>query len=259
MKYYVVADPHGFYTPLARALEAAGFFAEKEPHRLIVCGDMLDRGGEARQMETFLKGLLREGRLILIRGNHEDLMEAMITDIASCHPVGEIHEMNGTWDTAVQLSGLPREIAARYPLEVAGRVRDSAFWRELLPACVDYFETERYVFVHGWLPCYREPPAELPEGVLHCRPDWREATAREWKQARWFNGMECACVSCYGLEGKTTVCGHWHTSYGHAKIERRGSEYGSDADFSPFYGKGIIALDACTAHSGLVNCIVLED
>lgn len=32
-----------------------------------------------------------------------------------------------------------------------------------------------------------------------------------------------------------------------------------DADFSSYYGKGVIALDACTAYSGQVNCIILED
>ena len=35
--------------------------------------------------------------------------------------------------------------------------------------------------------------------------------------------------------------------------------FGPDADFSPFYGQGVIALDACTAVSGFVNCIVIED
>ena len=30
-------------------------------------------------------------------------------------------------------------------------------------------------------------------------------------------------------------------------------------DFSPYYGPGIIAIDACTAFSGKVNCLVIED
>ena len=36
-------------------------------------------------------------------------------------------------------------------------------------------------------------------------------------------------------------------------------KFGPDADFSPYYAPGIIALDACTAHTGFVNCIVIED
>lgn len=58
---------------------------------------------------------------------------------------------------------------------------------------------------------------------------------------------------------KTVVCGHWHASYGHARLEKKCSEFGPDADFSPYYGSGIIALDACTAHSRKVNVLVLED
>ena len=42
-------------------------------------------------------------------------------------------------------------------------------------------------------------------------------------------------------------------------INHNGSEFGCDAVFTPFYGNGIIALDACTAKTGFVNCIVLEE
>ena len=36
-------------------------------------------------------------------------------------------------------------------------------------------------------------------------------------------------------------------------------EFGPDADFSPYYSPGVIALDACTAHSGKINVVVKED
>lgn len=45
----------------------------------------------------------------------------------------------------------------------------------------------------------------------------------------------------------------------HSKYENKGSEFGDVADFSPYYGPGIIALDACTAYSGMVNCLVIDD
>ncbi|MBO4708567.1 MAG: hypothetical protein J5727_02165, partial [Kiritimatiellae bacterium] len=50
--------------------------------------------------------------------------------------------------------------------------------------------------------------------------------AGEWKNARWYNGMD-AVRTC--REKKTILCGHWHTSYGHSKFERKGSEFGADA------------------------------
>ena len=67
MKYYVVADPHGYYTYLHTALMEAGFFRETEPYKLVVCGDLLDRGEEARKMVEFMEALMAEDELIYIR------------------------------------------------------------------------------------------------------------------------------------------------------------------------------------------------
>ena len=116
---------------------------------------------------------------------------------------------------------------------------------------VDYYETAHYVFVHGWIPCIQER-----DGSYSHRSDWREATPEEWRRARWCNGMDAA-QAC--TEEKTILCGHWHCSYGHATYEHKGSEFGPDADFSPYYGPGVIALDACTAYSGKINILTLED
>ena len=58
---------------------------------------------------------------------------------------------------------------------------------------------------------------------------------------------------------KTIVCGHYHSSFGHYYYGDCKAEFGKDADYSPFYAEGIIALDACTAYSGKVNCIVIDD
>lgn len=49
------------------------------------------------------------------------------------------------------------------------------------------------------------------------------------------------------------------TSFRHSRYEGKGAEFGAGEDFSPYYADGIIALDACTGHSKMVNCIVLED
>ena len=43
MKYYVTSDVHGYDSILRQALADAGFFEEKEPHRLVILGDLLDR------------------------------------------------------------------------------------------------------------------------------------------------------------------------------------------------------------------------
>ena len=70
------------------------------------------------------------------------------------------------------------------------------------------------------------------------------------------------------VDGKTIVCGHWHASFGHSKFHGDGVEFPNErstnpehrrANFDPFVDDGIIALDACTAYSHKVNCVVLED
>jgi hypothetical protein len=103
---------------------------------------------------------------------------------------------------------------------------------------------------------------------FYFNPDWRDASSEDWENARWYNGMEFAYYKELHIPDKTVVCGHFHCSYGHANIEGRGQEFGRFADFAPFYGKrrrdpegplAVIALDACTKVSGIMNCIVLED
>ena len=44
MKYYVTADIHGFYPEFHKALDEAGYFTDPEPHKLIILGDIFDRG-----------------------------------------------------------------------------------------------------------------------------------------------------------------------------------------------------------------------
>lgn len=135
--------------------------------------------------------------------------------------------------------------------DFADAAKDTPFYKEIIPAMLDYFETEHYVFTHGWIPSI--PNRDKSYSYIS---SWREADREQWNQARWFNGMDAAQTAD---ENKTIVCGHWHTSYGHSKYEHKGTEFGEDADFSPYYGPGIIAIDACTAFSGKVNCLVIED
>lgn len=128
-------------------------------------------------------------------------------------------------------------------------LKTAGFFEDTQPH--NYYETRNYVFTHGWLPCY-----PTRSGSYARIEDWRHALKDSWKRSRWYNGMD-AFRTAY--DEKTVVCGHWHASYGHSRYEHKGSEFGEDADFTPFMASGIIALDACTAHTGFVNCMIIED
>lgn len=259
MKYYVIADPHGFFDETVSALEKAGFFNDTEPHKLVVCGDLLDRGDGAEKMVSFMMELLERGELIYILGNHEDLFVQCLHLIARGNG-SEImgsksyHYTNGTYGTIVQLAGMDICTAIDYPDEIVRGVLSSDFYRKLLPCAVDYFETDNYVFCHGWI-----PTDQSPEGKYSYKADWRDASLEEWNRARWLHGIELAVTHGITEPNKTIVCGHWHTSWGHSKLHKDGDEWGPSANFSPFYDKGIIALDGCTSYSKKVNCIVIED
>ena len=60
MKLFVVSDIHSFYTPLIKALEAAGYDKNNNEHWLIVCGDCFDRGPESVEILHFLMTFVAE-------------------------------------------------------------------------------------------------------------------------------------------------------------------------------------------------------
>lgn len=248
MKYYVSSDIHGFYSLFVKALTDAGYYEDKEPHKLIILGDLFDRGKEAALMQDYILELIEKDEVILVKGNHEDLFEDFVTvDMGIPY---DHHVHNGTYDTAKQLTGFDANPIALRSYFLAAAGKNTPYYQKIIPSMIDWYETEHYVFVHGWVPC-------ISTKAGYCAiSDWREATENEWKKARWYNGIDASRTA---VERKTVVCGHWHASYGHALYEKKGSEFGPDADFSPYYGKGVIAIDACTGFSKKVNCIVIED
>lgn len=248
MKYYIASDIHGFYTAFRQALFAAGYFEDAEPHKLILLGDLFDRGEEALELQDFILELMERDEVILIRGNHEDLYRDLV-EFDNGVPLRH-HRSNGTYSTALQLTDYDMVMATICRDDFTEEAMQTPYYQRIMPAMRNYFETDRYVFVHGWIPCVREP-----NGYSYCS-DWRNASEEEWERARWYNGIDAA-RTC--MEEKTIVCGHWHVSYGHSKYNGKGSEFGEDACFEPYCDRGIIAVDACTSHSGKVNVLVLED
>jgi serine/threonine protein phosphatase 1 len=246
-KFYVISDVHGYYDEMIKALDEAGFDPNNESHWLIVCGDIFDRGPSPYEVMKYLKSLPRK---VLIRGNHMDLLEE-----CCCRGEWYSHDIsNGTYATICKLGGA----AEGYDFsECCERTMTKTY--ALRKSMVNYFETENYIFVHAWVQLNCDdnlPPYYTRNRKYSKMENWREATEMQWEDARWGNPFELAENRL--LPDKTLVFGHWHCSTGWAKLEGR-SEFGKDAKFDPFYGDGFIALDGCTAHSKIVNVVVLED
>jgi serine/threonine protein phosphatase 1 len=252
MKLFCVSDIHSFYTQLKKALDEAGFDPNNEEHWLISCGDAFDRGGESEEVLHFLMSLERN---ILVKGNHDLLLkDCCMREFPYGHDFS-----NGTVRTINDIGGA----GEGYPFDRCCENtlnRTAAYFDSL----VNYFETENYIFVHSWIPT-------LPVGEAQGQPwsirgrkyfyneDWRNASNYEWEDAMWVNPFELAE---HGLNktGKQIVFGHWHCSRGWAKLEGR-SEFDADANWDVYVNSDqkIIGLDRCTAHTGKVNVLVLED
>lgn len=258
MRYYVVSDIHGYYSQFMSALEHAGF-NESGDSKLIICGDLFDRGREALALQSFVLRLMGKDKVILIKGNHESLMIEMIRELQRSGKdityIDPRYAVNGTLETAMQLTRT-RDLVSVYSPTFAKKLLETPFLKTILPAMKNYFETPRYIFVHGWIPCEND---DINSKQCSYDPKWRQASDRQWEVSRWQNGINACMQFSVKEPGKTIVCGHWHASYGHYTFGNASSEFELGANFSPFYSDGIIAIDGCTALSGQVNCVVIED
>ncbi len=234
-KLFVVSDIHGHYTLLKEALDRAGFDKDNENHLLICCGDYFDRGDENVEVLKFFERLKHK---VLLRGNHEDmLLKLLQTGKLLPH-----HYINGTMSTLRNIFGKYFANPADDTIDFSGKTRITDRLCEFIEETVDYYETENYVFVHGWLP----ENAETPEAR-------KKASKEAWEKARWVKWNE-RYVGLSPLVDKTLVCGHLPTFYANSLDSNRDKK-----DFSIFYGNGIIAIDAGTADTKQVNVLMLEN
>lgn len=241
-KLFVVSDVHGHFKALYKALANAGFDPDNDEHFFISCGDLFDRGTENRAVYEFVNGLERK---ILIRGNHE----ARLLEILEYGQLRSSDIVNGTDITITEFFGND-SIDEIGRLKLSDGINKENTYRDIrhfIGLMLDYYETENYIFTHGWL------PADYDIYRRWLLPDWRHARASEWTKARyreWFR--------YYGTEamipGKTIVCGH-KTSRFACKFDPTRSPDNTDI----FFGNGVTAIDTHTTYSGKVNVLVLNE
>ena len=278
MKYFIFSDVHGFFSIFKEKLKELNFDEDNPDHMLISLGDNFDRGKENYQMFEFLKEMNSKGKIILVKGNHEDLlMEALITRKFSYRDY-----INGTYETIVEFSNkyFNRNIldtgfdTLLFELKNDGLI-------DLISSMKDYYETNNYIFTHGFIPVLRNESYDY-------NPHWRNSNNQEFMMARWKNGMEMSILYDIGEENKKIVIGHFHTSYGHIRKEYinknnvdlklnknlnsdelfdklllndelKKFEFDENASFDIYEDKNVIAIDGCTAFSNKVNVLVIND
>lgn len=251
-KFFVTSDIHSYLIPLKIALDDAGFDPNNKDHWLIVCGDVFDRGNDSYELLRYIMQLERK---ILVKGNHDILLEeCCMREFAYSYD-----KTNGTTRTIQDIGKISKD----RPFDECCRITwaKTQAYRDSL---VNYFETQNHIFVHSWIPTKKKSKPHsadkwIPLTTDEFMEDWREANDVEWEEAMWGNPFN-KWQEGLNKTGKTIVFGHWHCSVGH-RIASGGelSEFGPYAWWEPFIHDNIIGLDRCTAHTGEVNVVVIED
>ena len=250
-KYFVTSDVHSFFDIFYQELLKNGFEIDNPNHKVIVCGDLFDRGDQTVELFEFIKNL--DDRVVYVKGNHESLLEDCMLEIYAGKVPSSHHFHNGTVKTICQFCGQNEWIIydPTWRRKICDTMQPILDWID--EKCVNYFELGNYIFCHGWVPCH--------QGL----DDFRDATEEDWERARWENGMEMWKNPKCRVDGKTVVCGHWHCSWGWSHIRQERKEFPDRnrkdwrKSFEPFVDDGIVALDACTAYTNLCNVIVIEE
>lgn len=239
MKYFVSSDIHGFYNEWIYALNEKGFDINNPEHKIIVCGDLFDRGTQPEEIIRFI--LSNKEKFILIRGNHEDLMQDMINR-------NKDHLLDLQNGTSTTIMYLCPEWKTR-DLNLKDIAIETGL-QQVLDSCVNYYETTHYVFVHAWIP--------FDDIDYTYNEDWREANEQSWHIAKWAHPPAMVNLGVFE-PNKTIVCGHrccsllWQYAYPDVY-----DDY-DNANYEPFISDAVIGLDASTAYTYKVNVIVLED
>ena len=242
-KFYILSDIHGFYDEMIEALNEANFNPETD--FLISLGDEMDRGPYPEKVINYLMSL---PNAVFVRGNHTDLMKELLK---KKYP-DKYDYSNGTFQSVLDLA--PNAKTFEEACIVAEQKVKPFFEKE-----VNYFESANYIFVHSFIPLINKdglPMYYTRNRKFEFNPDWRYAHASEWEEARWGNPFLLAEQGF--LPDKTLVFGHWATEHKWAEVEGR-KDFDDNAHFDIYRGDGFIGIDACTAYSGKVNILVLED
>ena len=256
MKYFVASDIHGYFNEFKTALDEAGYDINNSNHHLIICGDIFDRGQQANEVYEYLRGIPKDRRT-LIRGNHEYLLKQLTLKNSP-----QYHDItNGTLDTLCQLSKLDNFREAQNDSNVKEILDwiDSDEW-------VDYFEVDKYIFVHAFIPLYNHNP-ELhyyyanPFTDLMYIDDWRNVKSKRMLEGStwgcpWKNYL-AGLFESEAAKGKILVCGHWHANDFYLHLGGKIHEKFECYDI--YRGENIIALDGCTARTRKVNVMIINE
>ena len=235
MKYFITSDIHSYFNVLDKELKKQGF--NKDHDTLITLGDNFDRGEESWKMYRFLSKL---PNVILVRGNHEDLLEELIN---RGYPLDhDFH--NGTAQTIYDIATHYSRTKDLNIYEAIEAFKDTSFYNWFKNATwVDKVEFNNLILTHATYPNDSFP---------------------SWEDARWANPYYNR------VKDKILICGHWFAWKGRdyknntrtLSIELEellDTEEGREELAKPFIEKDLIMIDACTTLTKKCNILIYDD
>ena len=272
-----------------KTLKRKGFDVNNQDHIFVLVGDLFDRGEESLELYNWVKALPKERR-ILIKGNHEQLLIDMVKrgyaesyDYHNC-TLNTLYQLN-KWDDKKETHDYYKQLYllreedrkwARLESNLSAKRKacfSSSITREVVSwlksdEWINYWETDNYIFAHGFIPLRQPINWEESErlgyvvkiGLPEYREDWRNATQTEWDDSTWFNWRANYMAIKKGCNktGKYIVVGHWHTSDLYKYLNNT-QKYVYDCPIYKSKRYKLIGLDACTAGSGKINILVLNE
>lgn len=220
----VISDIHGEIEKFEQLLEEAQYDAKQD--QLILLGDYVDRGLNARAVIEKVKELKEDGALVL-KGNHEDMMIKALTTT----------DEERSWNHWVKRNGGDKTLYSYGFVEEDIMVNEKDFRKPILQSRVleehvkfiqkldHYIETEEYIFVHaGVEPLKRVSECE-PYTLMWIRNEFHSEYSGE----------------------KVVVFGHTETKTLH----------GNDNCNVYFGNNCIIGIDGGAVYGGQLNCLEL--
>ena len=235
MRYFITSDLHSYFKVLNTELKKQGF--DKDKDTLITLGDNFDRGKESWKMYRFLSTL---PNVILVRGNHEDLLEELVN---RGFPLDhDFH--NGTTRTISDISKHYAKMKDLYVYELIHIFKDTSFYNWFKSTkWVDKVEFNNLILTHATAP----------------NDDFLS-----WEESRWPNPYYNR------VKDKILICGHWFARKGRdyknndrtltiELEELLDTEEGRLEIAKPFIDKDLIMIDACTPLTKKCNVLIYDD
>lgn len=251
MTYFVFADPHGNYEALITAITEMGYDAANPQHQLIGCGDYFGRAARSNSdcvnIWQYLTSPHHVNKPICIRGNHESILIGAIER----RQLTETDIYNGEHNTFASFLG-------RYPNQVkhdcylqfdAAKVMIDFGFYDWLKSLPWYFETEHYIFTHGFVPLQWFGK----KWKLSDLGDW------DWSTASWAKTPDYIWTldRTHTQVDKTIVFGHWRAKELNERFAGKWEEV--DGEIYVDKERKLIGLDTTTALSYKVGCVAIED